>query len=134
MIEPSNRSLWPPTYFVIACIVTSTPWANASDSRLKPAAFQGADVAYALSKQWSLEAMDMTRFESRTNSAFDNKTLLTSFVAGSPGLPGNTYFAGGNGASNAGFTYGRLGFGDGRLASNLHFYHFADIASKVRVE
>jgi hypothetical protein len=107
----------------------NTPWANASDSRLKPAAFQGVDLAYALSKQWSLEAMDMTRFESRTNSAFDDKTLLTSFVAGSPGLPSNTYFAGGNGASNAGFTYGRLGYGDGRLASNLHFYHFADIAN-----
>jgi hypothetical protein len=107
----------------------NTPWANASDSRLKPAAFQGVDLVYALSKQWSLEAMDMTRFESRTNSAFDNKTLLTSFVAGSPGLPSNTFFAGGNGASNAGFTYGRIGYGDGRLASNLHFYHFADIAN-----
>jgi hypothetical protein len=71
----------------------------------------------------------MTRFEGRTNSAFDNKTLLTSFPAGSPGLPSNTYFAGGNGASNSGFTYARLGYGDGRLASNLHFYHFADIAN-----
>jgi hypothetical protein len=107
----------------------NTPWANASDSRLKPAAFQGVDLVYALSKRWSVQAMDMVRFEGRTSSAFDNKTLLTSFVAGSPGLPGNIYFAGGNGASNAGFTYGRLGYGDGRLASNLHFYHFADIAN-----
>jgi hypothetical protein len=107
----------------------NTPWANASDSRIKPAAFQGVDVVYSLTKNWSVQAMDMTRFESRTNSSFDNKTLLTSFPAGSPGLPGNTYFFGGNGVSNAGFVYGRLGYGDPRLTSNLHFYHFSDIAN-----
>ncbi len=29
--EPSNRSLWPPTYFVSACMLMSTPWAKASN-------------------------------------------------------------------------------------------------------
>ena len=107
----------------------TTPWANAADSRLKPAAFEGADVAYALDKRWTLEAMDMIRFESRTNASFDNKTLLTSFPAGSPGLPGNFFYAGGNGVTTAGFTYGRVGYNANGLASNVHYYHFADIAN-----
>jgi hypothetical protein len=29
-VEPSNRSLWPPIYFVSACIVIFTPCARAS--------------------------------------------------------------------------------------------------------
>jgi hypothetical protein len=86
-------------------------------------------VTFAIDKRWTLEAMDMIRFESRTNSSFDNKTLLTSFPAGSPGLPGNFFYAGGNGVTTAGFTYGRVGYNAHGLVSNLHYYHFADIAN-----
>ena len=112
--------------------VITTPWANASDSRLKPVAFQGADVIYSMPNGASFEVMDMTRFESRTNSAFDDKTLITAVnnLGSNPGLPGYRYFPGGHGVSNGGFQYGRIGFsGKQGLASNIHLYHFDDIAN-----
>ncbi|MBV8368771.1 MAG: OprD family outer membrane porin [Candidatus Eremiobacteraeota bacterium] len=122
----------PHLYAKVGDQVINTPWANASDSRLKPVAFQGADVAYTAGGGVSLELMDMTRFESRTNSAFDDKTLLTAVnnLGSNPGLPAYRYFPGGHGVSNGGFQYGRVGFaGQHGLTTNLHLYHFDDIAS-----
>lgn len=110
--------------------VINTPWANASDSRLKPAAFQGVDVAYVLPHHFSVDVMDMTRFESRTNSTFDNKTLLTSFNPGYTGMPTYIFNPGGNGVSTAGFQYARFGYADpAGLTSNVYAYHFSDIAN-----
>src|SRR5579885_28898 len=39
--------------------VFNTPWTSPSDTRIKPTAFQGVDVTYALSPVWSLGASDM---------------------------------------------------------------------------
>jgi hypothetical protein len=110
----------------------NTPWANASDSRLKPAAFEGVDVAYLLPHGYSLDVMDMTRFESRTNSTFDDKTLLTSFNLGYTGLPSYIFSPGGTGFRTSGFQYGRFGYADPKgLTSNVYDYQFDDIANLV---
>jgi len=110
--------------------VINTPWANASDSRLKPAAFRGIDVAYTLPNNFSVDVMDMTRFESRTNSTFDNKTLLTSFNLGYTGMPTYIFSPGGNGVTTPGFQYGRFGYANpAGLSSNVYAYHFSDIAN-----
>ncbi|HEX3466278.1 MAG TPA: OprD family outer membrane porin [Candidatus Elarobacter sp.] len=122
----------PRLYVKLGDQVINTPWANASDSRIKPVAFEGGDLVFTAPHGVTAEIMDMVRFESRTNSAFDDKTLLTSVnnLGSNPGLPGYRYFPGGNGASSAGFQYARLGVaGKQGLASNLHYYHFSDIAN-----
>lgn len=102
--------------------VINTPWANASDSRLKPNAFQGADIVYQFSPRFSLEVMDMDRFQSRTTNDFLSQTLLTGAASE---LPYSTVSAKYN---TGGFQYGRLGFTSGNVSSNLHYYHFDDLA------
>lgn len=122
----------PHLYVKLGDQVINTPWANASDSRLKPVAFQGGDLVVTAPHGLTAEVMDMLRFESRTNSAFDDKTLLTSVnnLGSNPGLPSYRYFAGGHGVSNGGFQYGRIGISGSRgLVANLHDYHFDDIAN-----
>jgi hypothetical protein len=116
-------------YAKIGDQLINTPWANASDSRLKPAAFQGADVSYAISKQFTIEAMDMNGFESRTNSTFERLTLLTATpsFSGASGLPANTPY-GAPGPSTSGFQYGRLGYASPSFTANLHFYDFDELA------
>ncbi len=110
--------------------VINTPWANASDSRIKPAAFQGADVSYAINKQFTVEASDYIRWENRTSSAFDKSTLLTSFPAGAPGVPSNTLVPGGQTISTNGFFYGKVGYtGFKGLTANAYYYGFQNIAN-----
>ena len=67
-------------------ILFTSPWANPADSRLKPAAFQGAYLNYTSPSLWTVEAADMMAFENRTSSAFSQQTLLTSFPAGNNGM------------------------------------------------
>jgi hypothetical protein len=111
--------------------VINTPWANASDSRLKPVAFQGGDLTYKFNKQWNGEVGYYNRFEDRVMSDFTNATLLTfrPAAADGSGLPGNIPSAGT--ITNNGFIYGRLGFANGPLTSNLHYYGFDKIANLV---
>jgi hypothetical protein len=113
--------------------VISTPWANAADSRLKPAAYEGADVAYMFPNHFSVEVMDVTGFQSRTNSTFDNKTLLTSFNLGFTGMPPNIFSPGGTGIPTPGFQYARIGYAHpaGFLTSNLYDYHYSEISNLV---
>lgn len=94
----------------------STPWANAADTRLKPAAYRAADLAYKLAPDWTAEAAYVDRFESRTASSFLRTTLLT------PQTP------------TAGFTYARLGYDTARVSANAHAYAFSDIASAVWID
>ncbi len=111
--------------------VVTTPWANPSDSRLKPVAFQGVDASYKINARWSAEALFMTRFEGRASSAFDNATLLTSHPADAPGVASNIFTPGGASIVTPGFGYTRLGFAAGNLTANLHYYSFVDIASAL---
>jgi hypothetical protein len=62
--------------------VINTPWASASDTRIKPVAFQGASFAVAAGKGLTLLFDDMDRFESRTSSTFGRDTLLTAPIPG----------------------------------------------------
>ena len=115
--------------------VFNTLWTSSSDTRIKPTAFQGVDVNYAVSPVWSLELADMIRFQGRVNSTFEKNTLMTSFPAGTAGMPANTFFPGGNGVSTAGLQYARLGYtGTHGLVSSLHLYKFDDIANLVWLE
>ncbi len=110
--------------------IINTPWANASDGRIKPAAFQGADFSYALNRHFTIEAADYIGWEDRTSSVFDQSTLLTSYPAGSPGIPANTLAPGGRTISTSGFFYGRLGYTGARnLTANAYYYGMQNIAN-----
>lgn len=121
----------PTLYVKLGNQVINTPWANASDSRLKPVAFQGGDLTYKFTKQWTGEAMFIDRFESRASSAFDNATMLTSHPVDGPGIAGNIFTPGGTAITTSGFGYGRLGLAQGGLTANLHYYDFVDIVNAV---
>jgi hypothetical protein len=112
--------------------VINTPWANASDTRLKPMAFEGADVSYAFPNHFSVDVMDMIMFESRTNSTFNNNTLLTSTNLGYLGTPPNIFVpTPGFTIPTPGFQYARIGYAHpaGSFTSNLYDYHFSEIAN-----
>ena len=103
----------------------TSPWAAPYDgTRLKPAAYQGADVSYNLGDAWIFEAADMIQFENRTSNTFDSTTLLTSFPAGGGGLAANIYVPGGGSINTNGFSYARVGYAPkgGDYAVNGYFY------------
>ncbi|MDB5070277.1 MAG: hypothetical protein JWM87_1388 [Candidatus Eremiobacteraeota bacterium] len=110
--------------------VFNTPWTSSSDTRIKPTAYQGADIVYAVSPVWSVELADMVRFQGRVNSTFEKNTLMTSFPAGTAGTPANTFVPGGISIPTAGLQYARIGYAGTRgLTSSLHLYRFDDIAN-----
>jgi hypothetical protein len=111
--------------------VVNSPWANPSDSRLKPVAFQGLDASFRIDARWNAEVMYMARFEGRATSDFDNATLLTSHPADAPGAASNIFTPGGTSITTPGFGYARLGFASGNLSANVHYYGFLDIANAV---
>ncbi len=108
-----------------------SPWANPSDSRLKPAAFSGADLAYSGRAHWTFEAADMLAFENRTSSDFGEQTLLTSYPAGVRGLPSNIDIPGGQGVKTNGFAYARAEYADtgAGLSADGFFYGISDLAN-----
>jgi len=63
------------------------PWLPASDSRLKPAAYQGLDANIKIAPGLSLGFSRFVRWEGRDQSIFDQSTLLTSHPAGNPPYP-----------------------------------------------
>jgi len=121
----------PAVYLKLGDEVVTTPWANPSDSRLKPVAFQGGDFSYKIDPRWTIEGMYMDRFESRASSNFDNSTLLTSHPADAPGAASNIFTPGGRPITTAGFAYGRLGYADAQLSANVHYYGFLNIANAL---
>jgi hypothetical protein len=123
-------------YFKGGDQVINTPWAPASDSRLKPDAFQGADLSYTIASKWTLEASDYWEWECRTCSNFDHYTLLTDLQPGGYGYSGANvypsyfyYNPSGIGFTNNGFEYGRLGYASGPLTANVYYYGFQNIAN-----
>ena len=106
----------------------NSPWANPSDSRLKPNSFQGVDLGYTTPGGFTIEGADMLTFENRTSSAYGRQTLLTSYPAGNPGMASNIIVPGGNGITTDGFSYGHLGYApNAGTSANLYFYNVADI-------
>ncbi len=111
-------------------VLFNTPWANPSDSRLKPAAFQGAYLSYTAPSFWTIEGADMLTFENRTSSDFSHQTLLTSYPAGNPGLASNIFVPNGNGINTNGFTMGKLGYANpAGISANGYFYGVSDIVT-----
>ncbi|HTJ27598.1 MAG TPA: OprD family outer membrane porin [Candidatus Limnocylindria bacterium] len=102
--------------------VLNTPWANAADARLKPYSFQGADVAYDLNPHMTVEMIDVTRFQPRTSTDWLQSTVLTGGFAELPHTPDPP-------ESTGGFQYGRIGYASSSLTTNLHFYHFENLAN-----
>jgi hypothetical protein len=110
--------------------VFTSPWAGPSDSRLKPEAYQGADIAFGGVKDWTFEAADMWQFENRTSNTFGNTTLLTSFPAGNSGMPANIYVPGGGNINTSGFFYGKVGYaGNQGLSADGYFYGVSDLVN-----
>jgi hypothetical protein len=109
-----------------------SPWANPSDTRLKPAAFEGGDLGYTAPSGWSVEGADMLAFENRTSSAFSRQTLLTSFPSGNSGMAPNIIIPGGQGINTNGFSYGKAGFanpsGTG-IAVDGYVYNVSDLVN-----
>lgn len=108
-----------------------SPWANPSDSRLKPAAFAGGDLAYSGLSHWTFEAADMLAFENRTSSDFSRQTLLTSYPAGGKGLPDNINAPGGLGINTNGFAYAKAGYaaGSSGFSADGYFYGVSDLVN-----
>ncbi len=92
--------------------VYNQPWANASDSRLKPAAFQGFDAVGNFNSEFNAQLSWMWQYQNRTSSSFTQNTLITSYPAGNPGLPANFWYQGGNGVTTPGMLYARVGYND----------------------
>ncbi len=111
-------------------LVFNSPWANPSDSRLKPNAFEGAYLNYTAPSYWTVEGADMLAFENRTSSAFSQQTLLTSYPAGNPGLPADIFRPNGNGITTNGFTMGKVGYDNPNgISANGYVYGVSDIAT-----
>jgi len=102
---------------VIGDQLLNNPWAGSYDAtRVKPAAYQGADFQYTLPKDGvTLEALDVIGYENRTSSTFSQSTLLTSYPSGSTGLGSNIYVPGCvasacSGIATTGFFMGKIGY------------------------
>jgi hypothetical protein len=113
-------------------VLFNSPWANPADSRLKPAAFQGAYLNYTTPSKWTFEGADMFTFENRTSSSFTQQTLLTSYPAGNNGQPSNIFLGNGQGINTNGFAMGKVGYGDATapgFAADGYFYGVADLVN-----
>ena len=112
-------------------ILFNSPWANPSDSRLKPVAFQGGDLGYTSPSGWTVEGADMLTMENRTSSQFTHQTLLTSYPAGGGGLASNIIVPGGQGISTNGFTYAKAGYASPMgFSVNGYFYNVSDLVNQ----
>lgn len=106
--------------------VINTPWTPVADTRLKPIAYQGADLAYRINQNFTVEVMDMDRFQFRTTSDFLRANLLTGVLTELPHGGGPPISAAGQ---TGGFQNGRLSYTSKNLTSNFNYYHFLDIAN-----
>ncbi|GAC1314143.1 MAG: hypothetical protein NVSMB21_25440 [Vulcanimicrobiaceae bacterium] len=95
-------------------------WLPSSDTRLKPAAYQGIEATYAVAKNVSITAARVIRFEGRTSSAFTRNTLLTSSVLGGPKLPEIT---------TSGTLFANVKYATPAISVQLEHYSFYDIAN-----
>ena len=111
-------------------VLFTSPFANPADSRVKPAAFQGAYLQWTTPGYLTLEGADMWAFENRTSSSFTNQTLLTSFPSGNNGLAPNIYNFGGVGINTPGFGYAKVGWNPPvGFNVNGYFYTITDLVN-----
>ncbi|HTV91261.1 MAG TPA: hypothetical protein VMG98_00945 [Verrucomicrobiae bacterium] len=94
----------------------SSPWADTHFKLgLAPTAFQGVDALYTRDA-WTFEAAGITRFMSRTSSAFNRTNLLTGVA---------------DGVDTSGFTYGRVTYAppDARFSLSGYAYNVDDMVA-----
>ena len=109
-----------------------TPWANASDSRLKPVAFQGVRAGYRLNDAWRVDAGYFDRFEDRVQSNFVDGTLITQNGAfPDDGGVATTGIPKGGIVTTNGWEYGRIGYSGTTASANAYLYAFQNIANAV---
>lgn len=100
----------------------NSPWANASDSRVKAAYFQGADAKVNFDGGWSLGLTRMTDWQSRTSSSFNQSTLLT--INGDGSIKPTT-----------GFLLGDINYAHGKdFGGDINLYQFYDIGQMLWAE
>ena len=95
-------------------------WMPASDSRIKPASYQGIDINGKILPQVTVGVSRIIAFENRTDSAFQRATLLTSLPAGASGVKI---------ADTSGVLHAYLNVAAGPLAAHLENYSMYDIAN-----
>jgi hypothetical protein len=102
------------------------PWSPPSDTRIKPALYQGLEGQWNPNEHWTIFFDRIIRFESRTSSQFSGTTLITSAQPGNPVYPFHT---------TAGFLQVGLGYkANAQLSAAAYFYHFSDIANLIWIE
>jgi len=69
----------PAFYAKVGNQVYNQPWANASDLRIKPAAFQGFDAVGNFNSDFNAQVSWMWQYQNRTSSSFTQNTLITSY-------------------------------------------------------
>lgn len=112
--------------------VINTPWANASDSRLKPVSFRGADATAGLGRNWHFEVADYVAWEDRVQSDFVRSTILTQNGSyPDAGGIGTTGIAAKSWVNTNGFTYARLGYAARGLSAGGYAYAFDNLANAV---
>jgi len=98
-------------------------WAPASDSRLKPALYEAADVQVSLSARYTLGIDRAVRFEHRTSSLFESRTLLTDAPASNPAYPIH---------ETRGMLLAYLGYKLGTAATaSVNYYEWYDVAQML---
>jgi hypothetical protein len=107
--------------------IINTLWANAADSRIMPAAFQGISSSAQFAPGWRVFLDDMVAFEPRTASAFGRYTLLTAPVAGASNSlsPSETEI------NTNGFIMPGIQFQNRRLAVEVFDYDYLSIANMI---
>jgi hypothetical protein len=100
---------------IVGDILYNAAWIPSSDSRMKPALYQGADVNVSLTPQLSVGASRLTAFENRNQSAFERQTLLST-------------------KPSAGAVDGNIAYKMPNDFVNLQYYGFYDYANLAYVE
>lgn len=120
----------PSLYVKVGNQVLNEPWANPSDSRIKPVAFQAGDASYAFTKNVLGEVIYANKFQDRVSSSFLKSTLLTATnIADAPGAGGNLHIPKFSSIDTDGFWMGRGAYANGPFAGNAYYYAFLDIAN-----
>jgi hypothetical protein len=122
-------------------LVGDQVWAPASDSRLKPAAYTGAEGSYTFQNTWTVAVGDYWQWECRTCSAFDKYTLLTDGnlypYSGANALQSWNYDPAQAGVPNNGVLFGRVGYKGPTtlpLTVNVSYYAFDKIANLLWID
>ena len=95
-------------------------WMPASDSRIKPASYQGIDLSGKILPQITVGVSRIIAFENRNDSAFQRRTLLTSFPAGGSAGPALV--------DTGGALHAYLNVAAGPLSAHVEDYRFYDLA------